>query len=81
MSDQDSPGPPCPCGSVPCRVLPVNCGATWFYNATRKMSDGQRMIFRAYHSDPAETRVLVSMVLLAAAAFSQAPGDAHDEPN
>lgn len=55
----------CPCGSDPCRTLGVNAGATWFYEATRKMGAGERMMFRADHASPLETRGLTLLAGLA----------------
>lgn len=44
----------CLCGQKPCRVLPLNGGAQWFYDATRAMNYGARVTFRAAHADPRE---------------------------
>lgn len=61
----------CPCKATPCRVLPINGGATWFYDATRGMNDGERMFFRAAHADSAETRDLTVMIALAVGIFAE----------
>lgn len=51
----------CACG----RVLPLNGGTDWLYEETREMSHGERMVFRARHADPRETRGLISMIAMA----------------
>lgn len=48
-------------------TLPINGGATWFYEATRNMSYGERCIFRAMVAHPDETRSLVTLIGLAVA--------------
>jgi len=68
----------CLCGSVPCRTLPINAGATWFYAATRDMDGGERMFFRAVHAHPSETRSLTALVGLAAGIlFAQQPAPSN----
>lgn len=57
----------CPCGSAPCRSLPLNGGADWLYAVTRTMTTGQAMLFRAAHAHPDETRQLVALVAMAQA--------------
>lgn len=57
----------CPCGTSPCRSLPLNGGADWLYRATRSMDAGQAMLFRAAHAHPRETRQLVALVGMASA--------------
>lgn len=59
----------CPCGTTPCRTLPINSGANWFYAAVRYMSNGERMVFRAMHADHKESRGLVALVTLSAGAY------------
>ena len=38
------------------QVLPLNGGAPWFYELTRNMNYGQRVIARGKYADPREGR-------------------------
>lgn len=64
----------CSCGHSPCRALPLNGGAQWFYDATRKMTEGERMLFRAAHAHHDETRGLTALVGLAVGFFEAQRG-------